>query len=150
MNRLLKCCGPDFTFSQKFPLHYCLKKIISNFKCIFKENDLKWQSESENLDVIYDKRSISSEGSSNAVFSEEANEIFSWQQQHQTIWDSKEIEDSLLALPNAVLIYEMVKKGCFEDLQLDDANLALIFASIYGTVENVYVCIAIYIKIIKI
>lgn len=76
---------------------------------------MKWQSESEaaDMDLLYDKRSISSEANSDAVFSNEAHEIFARQQQNQVLWQPQEIEETLCQVPNGVHIMEMVKSGCF-------------------------------------
>lgn len=89
---------------------------MENVRFSIIENDLKWNSEShETHDFFFDKRSISSENSSNsdAVFSDEAHEIFLWQQQHQMIWDQLEIEETLSLVPNSLAIFEMVKTNCF-------------------------------------
>ncbi|XP_034482338.1 transient receptor potential channel pyrexia [Drosophila innubila] len=114
---------------------------MENVRFSIIENDLKWQSESEaaDMDLLFDKRSISSEANSDAVFSNEAHEIFARQQQNQVLWQPQEIDETLSALPNAVHILEMVKSACFLELLIDpsDCNLALICCSIYGSVENV-------------
>ncbi|CAD7003729.1 transient receptor potential channel pyrexia isoform X4 [Ceratitis capitata] len=115
---------------------------MENVRFSIIENDLKWHSEShETHDFFFDKRSISSENSSNsdAVFSDEAHEIFLWQQQHQMIWDQHEIEETLGMTPNSLAIFEMVKRNCFMALipASSDANLALLYSSIYGCVENI-------------
>lgn len=65
------------------------------------------------MDLLYDKRSISSEANSDAVFSNEAHEIFARQQQNQVLWQPQEIEETLFTVPNGVHILEMVKSGCF-------------------------------------
>ncbi|XP_053957112.1 transient receptor potential channel pyrexia isoform X2 [Anastrepha ludens] len=113
---------------------------MENVRFSIIENDLKWHSESHDTnDLFFDKRSISSENSSNsdAVFSDEAHEIFLWQQQHQMIWDQHEIEETLSLAPGSLAIFEMVKSNCFIGLQFRDANLALLYSSIYGCIENV-------------
>ncbi|XP_054734115.1 transient receptor potential channel pyrexia isoform X2 [Anastrepha obliqua] len=115
---------------------------MENVRFSIIENDLKWHSESHDTnDLFFDKRSISSENSSNsdAVFSDEAHEIFLWQQQHQMIWDQHEIEETLSLTPGSLAIFEMVKSNCFIELipGSSDANLALLYSSIYGCIENV-------------
>ncbi|XP_050336181.1 transient receptor potential channel pyrexia isoform X2 [Bactrocera neohumeralis] len=115
---------------------------MENVRFSIIENDLKWNSEShETHDFFFDKRSISSENSSNsdAVFSDEAHEIFLWQQQHQMIWDQLEVEETLSLVPNSLAIFEMVKTNCFMALTpaTNDANLAILYSSIYGCTENI-------------
>lgn len=65
------------------------------------------------MDLLFDKRSISSEANSDAVFSNEAHEIFTRQQQSQVLWQPQEIEETLCAVPNGAHILDMVKSGCF-------------------------------------
>lgn len=81
----------------------------------WQENDLKWQSESETaeMQMLFDKRSISSEANSDAVFSNEAHEIFTRQQQSQVLWQAQEIEETLCTVPNGRQILDMVKSACF-------------------------------------
>lgn len=116
-------------------------KIMENVRFSIIENDLKWQSESEaaDMDLLFDKRSISSEANSDAVFSNEAHEIFARQQQNQVLWEPQEIDDTLATMPNAIHILEMVKSSCFLELLIEpsDSNLALICCAIYGSVENI-------------
>ncbi|XP_034107752.1 transient receptor potential channel pyrexia [Drosophila albomicans] len=115
---------------------------MENVRFSIIENDLKWNSESEgaaDMDLLFDKRSISSEANSDAVFSNEAHEIFARQQQNQVLWQPQEIDESLSLLPNGVPILEMVKSACFMELLIEpsDCNLALICSALYGSVENV-------------
>ncbi|XP_037939903.1 transient receptor potential channel pyrexia [Teleopsis dalmanni] len=114
---------------------------MENVRFSIIENDLKWHSESDaNDDLIYDKRSISSESNSDAIFSDEAHEIFMWQQQHQVLWDNNEIDDTLSTMtPNSANLLNMVKTGCFLDLipGTSDVNLALLYATLYGCTENI-------------
>lgn len=81
----------------------------------WQENDLKWQSESDaaEMQMLFDKRSISSEANSDAVFSNEAHEIFTRQQQSQVLWQAQEVEETLCAVPNGRQILDLVKSGCF-------------------------------------
>ncbi|XP_068149170.1 transient receptor potential channel pyrexia [Drosophila tropicalis] len=118
---------------------------MENVRFSIIENDLKWNSESDrdgaDVDLLFEKRSISSESNSDAVFSNEAHEIFARQQQNQVLWQPQEIEETLLGAGTtmAINIFEMVKTGCFLELMAEssDCNLALICSSLYGTVENV-------------
>lgn len=83
---------------------------------LWQENDLKWNSESDqaaDVDLLLDKRSISSEANSAGVFSDEAHEIFARQQQNQILWELEEIEATLTATPRAKHVLEMVRSGCF-------------------------------------
>ncbi|ALC43922.1 pyx [Drosophila busckii] len=114
---------------------------MENVRFSIIENELKWHSESEaaEMDMLYDKSSISSEVNSDAVFSNEAHEIFARQQQNQVLWQPQEIEDTLCMLPKARHMLEMVKSGCFLELMIEpsDCKLALICCAIYGSVENI-------------
>jgi len=65
------------------------------------------------VDLLLDRRSISSEANSAGVFSDEAHEIFARQQQNQVLWDFEEIEETLTAAPGGQQVLEMVRSGCF-------------------------------------
>ncbi|XP_023304611.2 transient receptor potential channel pyrexia [Lucilia cuprina] len=113
---------------------------MENVRFSIIENDLKRNSESGiDNEVFYDRRSISSESNSDALFSNETHEIFVTQQQNKVLWDSMEIEDTLAEANNATEVLHMVKTGTFTDLEpaSSDAHLALIYCSIYGCVEHV-------------
>ncbi|XP_043070539.1 transient receptor potential channel pyrexia isoform X2 [Drosophila grimshawi] len=114
---------------------------MENVRFSIIENDLKWQSESEtaDMDLLFDKRSISSEVNSDAVFSNEAHEIFARQQQNQILWQPQEIEETMCAVPNGRHIFDVVKSGGFLELMIEpsDCNLALLCCALYGNVENV-------------
>lgn len=107
-----------------------------------KENDLKRNSECGGIDneAYYDdKRSISSESNSDAIFSDEAHEIFVLQQQNQILWENQEIEDTLGQANNSAEVLLMVKTGTFTDLvsASNDAQLALLYCSLFGCVEHI-------------
>lgn len=132
----------------RIPMYYiCISFKFHTFSYTFllfftlpKENDLKRNSDSGGIDnEVYYERSISSESNSDTIFSDEAHEILVWQQQHQVLWDSKEIEETLSQLNNAVNVAQMVKTGTLTDLisASNDAQLALIYCSIYGCAENI-------------
>ncbi|XP_020801629.1 transient receptor potential channel pyrexia isoform X1 [Drosophila serrata] len=115
---------------------------MENVRFSIIENDLKWNSESDqaaDVDLLLDKRSISSEANSAGVFSDEAHEIFARQQQNQILWELEEIEETLSATPRAKHVLEMVRSGCFLELMTDssDCSLALICCSVFGSVENI-------------
>ncbi|XP_017127325.1 transient receptor potential channel pyrexia [Drosophila elegans] len=118
---------------------------MENVRFSIIENDLKWNSESDQAadeDLLLDKRSsISSEANSAGVFSDEAHEIFARQQQNQILWELEEIEETLAAAPGGKHVLEMVRSGCFLDLMADsgvwDCNLALICCSAFGSLENI-------------
>ncbi|XP_030385731.1 transient receptor potential channel pyrexia [Scaptodrosophila lebanonensis] len=112
---------------------------MENVRFSIIENDLKWHSESEQADLLFDKRSISSETNSDAVFSNEAHEIFTRQQQNEVLWQPQEVDETLCAQPNARHVFEMVQSGCFLELMANpsDCNLALLLCSIRGTTDNV-------------
>ncbi|TDG48585.1 hypothetical protein AWZ03_004914 [Drosophila navojoa] len=114
---------------------------MENVRFSIIENDLKWQLESDaaEMQMLFDKRSISSEANSDAVFSNEAHEIFTRQQQSQVLWQAQEIEETLCAVPNGRQILDLVKSGCFLELLIEpnDCNLALICCALYGSVENI-------------
>ncbi|KAI8039367.1 transient receptor potential channel pyrexia isoform X1 [Drosophila gunungcola] len=118
---------------------------MENVRFSIIENDLKWNSESDQAadeDLLLDKRSsISSEANSAGVFSDEAHEIFARQQQNQILWELEEIEETLAAAPGGKHVLEMVRSGRFLDLMADsgdwDCNLALICCSAFGSLENI-------------
>jgi len=86
------------------------------FVSFWKENDLKWNSESDptaDVDLLLDKRSISSEANSAGVFSDEAHEIFARQQQNQILWDLDEVKETLTESPGGKHVVDMVQSGCF-------------------------------------
>ncbi|KAH8297826.1 hypothetical protein KR054_011149 [Drosophila jambulina] len=115
---------------------------MENVRFSIIENDLKWNSESDqaaDVDLLLDKRSISSEANSAGVFSDEAHEIFARQQQNQILWELEEIEETLSATPRAKHVLELVRSGCFLELMADssDCSLALLCCSVFGSVENI-------------
>ncbi|XP_016981845.1 transient receptor potential channel pyrexia [Drosophila rhopaloa] len=115
---------------------------MENVRFSIIENDLKWNSESDQAadeDLLLDKRSISSEANSAGVFSDEAHEIFARQQQNQILWELDEIEETLTAAPGGKHVLEMVRSGCFLELLANsgDCNLALICCSAFGSAENI-------------
>ncbi|XP_033161869.1 transient receptor potential channel pyrexia [Drosophila mauritiana] len=114
---------------------------MENVRFSIIENDLKWNSESDqtaDVDLLLDKRSISSEANSAGVFSDEAHEIFARQQQNQILWDLDEIKETLNESPGGKHVVDMVQSGCFLELMTDsaDCNLALICCSVFGSVDN--------------
>ncbi|XP_017057977.1 transient receptor potential channel pyrexia isoform X1 [Drosophila ficusphila] len=116
---------------------------MENVRFSIIENDLKWNSESDQaaeVDLLLDKRSISSETNSAGVFSDEAHEIYARQQQNQILWELEEIEETLASSPGGKHVLEMVRSGCFLELISDsgDCNLALICCSAFGNVDNIF------------
>ncbi|XP_022210828.2 transient receptor potential channel pyrexia [Drosophila obscura] len=117
---------------------------MENVRFSIIENDLKWNSESDqaadqDADLLFEKSSVSSEANFDADLSKEAQKIFDRQQQTQNQWRPQEIERTLCAMPNAKHVVDMVKTGCILELIPDsiDYNLALICCAIYGNVDNV-------------
>ncbi|XP_017091126.2 transient receptor potential channel pyrexia isoform X1 [Drosophila bipectinata] len=115
---------------------------MENVRFSIIENDLKWNSESDreaDVDLLLDKRSISSEANNDGAFSNEAHEIFARQQQNQNLWELEEIEDTLLAMPGAKHVLDLCQTGCLLELITDssDSNLALICCSVFGNVDNI-------------
>ncbi|XP_059216048.1 transient receptor potential channel pyrexia [Stomoxys calcitrans] len=112
---------------------------MENVRFSIIENDLKRNSDGGVDNEVFYQRSISSESNSDTIFSDEAHEILLLQQQHQVLWENKEIEETLGQLNNAAAVAHMVKTGTFTDLipASNDAQLALLYCSVSGCVENV-------------
>ncbi|CAD7084027.1 unnamed protein product [Hermetia illucens] len=107
-----------------------------------RENNLPWiehQIDEQSIECDDKHSEISSESSGEAILTNETQTILHRHSRDHSLWDEKEIDETLHLLPGAEEIIQMITWGNQLDISCPrlSCNVALLITSWYGCVEHV-------------